>query len=70
VQRPFGFSLLAVPAQCSHVTVADPFLSLFIPQAVGERFQAGEECDTLDVLKERFRFVALLQIIVGIPGLK
>ena len=49
--------LLANIPECA---VTDQPLLLFVPQAVSEGFQAGEQSDGFDALKERFRFMTFL----------
>ena len=58
-----GLPLL--PANTPEYAVTDQPLLLFIPQAVSEGFQAGEQSDGFDALKERFRFMTFLEVIVG-----
>ena len=61
-----GRSIL-LSAKISEAAVADQFATLFVPETEGERFQAGEQGDGLHALKQRLRFVALLQMIIRNP---
>ena len=61
-----GWSLL--PAKSSEVTEAYQSLALFIPETEAECFEAGEQREGRHFLKQRLRFVAPLQIVIGDPG--
>lgn len=52
----------------SKAAVADQLLALLIPEAEGERFQAGEERDGSYGVKQRHRLVTCLQVVVGNSG--
>src|SRR5882672_145611 len=54
-------------SKISQVPVAYQFATLFIPETEGERFEAGKQRDRLHRLKQRLRFVALLQVIIRNP---
>ena len=46
------------------LAVADQPVLLFIPETESERFQAPQQRDGFDGLKQRLRFVAFLQVII------
>src|SRR6266508_1974235 len=48
----------------SQAAIADQLATLFIPKTKSERLEAREQRDGLDALKQRLRFVALLQVII------
>ena len=50
------------------MAVAYELAALFIPEPEREGFEACEQCDGLHGLKQRFRLVTLLQVIVWNPG--
>ena len=54
-------------AKGSQVAVTHQLLSLFIPETEGKRFEAGEQRNGWHSLKQWFRFVAPLQIVIGNP---
>src|SRR6266516_7276989 len=52
------------PAGGSKAAIADQLATLFIPKTKSERLEAREQRDGLHALKQRLRFVALLQVII------
>src|SRR5438034_6416684 len=60
-----GLSLL--PPNGPEMAVTDQFAPLFIPETERERFETGKQCDGLHGLKQRFRVVAFLQMIIRNP---
>src|SRR5258708_21029143 len=69
--RPRGRSAAPV-ARCSgpcrlQRTISHHLLALLVPEPEAEGLQAPQERDRRDGLKERLRFVAFLQMIVGNP---
>src|SRR5882672_7776601 len=65
VERLALRGLPLLPANIPECAVTDQPLLLFIPQAVSEGFEAGEQSDGFDALKERFRFMTFLEVIIG-----
>ena len=57
-------SLPLLPANVSERAITDQPLLLFVPQAESEGFEAGEQGDGLDGLKQRFRFMTFLEVII------
>jgi len=52
----------------SKMPIAYQFPTLLIPEPVRDRFQAGNESDRLDLLKERVSSVACLQVVIRNAG--
>src|SRR5437867_12681220 len=56
-----------LPAQLAQAAIAHELAVLLIPEAEGERLEAGEQRDRLDVLEQGIGLVASLQVVVRNP---